>query len=33
LPGTGHACCIEDPAGFDEIVIEFLKDHGLMPAL
>lgn len=31
LPGTGHACCIEDPAGFDELVMEFLKDHGLLP--
>ncbi len=19
LPGTGHACCIEDPAGFDAL--------------
>jgi pimeloyl-ACP methyl ester carboxylesterase len=33
LPGTGHACCLEDPAGFDAIVIEFLKARGLMPAL
>ncbi|MGH7835192.1 MAG: alpha/beta fold hydrolase [Candidatus Binatia bacterium] len=33
LPGTGHACCIEDPAGFDETVIEFLRKHGLMPRL
>ena len=32
LPKTGHACCIEDPAGFDEFVIEFLQSHGLMPA-
>ena len=32
LPNTGHACNIEDPAGFDEFVLEFLKDHGLMPA-
>ncbi|HXG53076.1 MAG TPA: alpha/beta hydrolase [candidate division Zixibacteria bacterium] len=31
LPGTGHACCIEDPAGFDALVIEFLRDRGLMP--
>lgn len=29
LPGTGHACCIEDPAGFDEIVREFLAANGL----
>jgi pimeloyl-ACP methyl ester carboxylesterase len=33
LPGTGHACCIEDPAGFDALVIAFLGDRGLMPAL
>jgi pimeloyl-ACP methyl ester carboxylesterase len=33
LPGTGHACCIEDPAGFDDLVIEFLHARGLMPAL
>jgi 3-oxoadipate enol-lactonase len=32
LPETGHACNIEDPAGFDEFVIEFLKSHNLMPA-
>ena len=30
LPGTGHACCIEDPAGFDAFVTEFLRDNGLM---
>jgi 3-oxoadipate enol-lactonase len=33
LPGTGHACCIEDPAGFDRLVIEFLSARALMPAL
>lgn len=33
LPGTGHACCIEDPAGFDALVIDFLTEKGLMPAL
>lgn len=32
LPRTGHACCIEDPAGFDAIVIDFLAANGLMPA-
>lgn len=31
LPKTGHACNIEDPAGFDTFVIEFLRAHGLMP--
>jgi pimeloyl-ACP methyl ester carboxylesterase len=33
LPGTGHACCIEDPAGFDALVIDFLRARGLMPNL
>ena len=33
LPGTGHACCIEDPAGFDALVINFLRAHALMPTL
>jgi 3-oxoadipate enol-lactonase len=33
LPGTGHACCIEDPAGFDAIMTEFLGERGLMPKL
>jgi hypothetical protein len=33
LAGAGHACCIEDPAGFDAFVIEFLSAHGLMPSL
>jgi pimeloyl-ACP methyl ester carboxylesterase len=32
LPKTGHACCIEDPAGFDAFVSEFLGAHGFMPA-
>ena len=30
LPKTGHACCIEDPAGFDAFVVEFLQSQGLM---
>jgi pimeloyl-ACP methyl ester carboxylesterase len=29
LPGTGHACCIEDPEAFDQAMIEFLTAHGL----
>jgi pimeloyl-ACP methyl ester carboxylesterase len=33
LPGTGHACCLEDPAGFDALVIAFLRSHKLMPVL
>lgn len=31
IPGTGHACCLEDPAAFDGIVVDFLKTHGLIP--
>ena len=30
IPGTGHACCLEDPVTFDEIVLDFLKSRGLM---
>ena len=30
LPRTGHACCIEDPGGFDALVIEFLQARNLM---
>ena len=33
LPGMGHACCLEDPAGFDDVVISFLSEKGLMPSL
>jgi pimeloyl-ACP methyl ester carboxylesterase len=33
LKGTGHACCIEDPAGFDALVIDFLRSRGLMPSI
>jgi 3-oxoadipate enol-lactonase len=28
LPGTGHACCIEDPAAFEEAVMGFLSAKG-----
>jgi pimeloyl-ACP methyl ester carboxylesterase len=31
LPGTGHACCIEDPAAFDGAVMEFLREKRLWP--
>jgi len=27
IPGAGHACCLEDPATFDEIVLSFVKKH------
>ena len=33
LPGTGHACCLEDPAGFDALVIDFLQARKLMPVI
>ena len=29
LPGTGHACCIEDPDAFNAAVADFLKQTGL----
>jgi pimeloyl-ACP methyl ester carboxylesterase len=29
IPGTGHACNIEDPAAFDRAVFEFLRANGL----
>ena len=32
LKNTGHACCIEDPAGFDSAVIAFLARNKLVPA-
>jgi 3-oxoadipate enol-lactonase len=32
LPGTGHACCIEDPAAFESAVVEFLQAKALLPA-
>lgn len=31
IPGTGHACCIEDPAAFDRVVEEFLQENRLCP--
>jgi pimeloyl-ACP methyl ester carboxylesterase len=31
LPGTGHACPIEDPESFDKAMIDFLADNGLWP--
>lgn len=31
LAGAGHACMVEDPAGFDDLVREFLTEHHLMP--
>ncbi|MDX1483493.1 MAG: alpha/beta hydrolase [Alphaproteobacteria bacterium] len=33
LPGTGHACCIEDPAGFDALMMDFLVSRGLLPPI
>jgi len=31
LLDAGHACMIEDPAGFDALVLDFLREQGLMP--
>jgi 3-oxoadipate enol-lactonase len=31
LPDTGHACNMEDPAGYDALVIDWLTSKGLMP--
>jgi 3-oxoadipate enol-lactonase len=33
IPGAGHACCLEDPAAFDEVVMRFLMQHGFVQAL
>ena len=33
LPGTGHACCIENPAAFNRLVLAFLRARGLVPEL
>ena len=33
LSQTGHTCCIEDPAGFDSLVMDFLESLGLMPKI
>lgn len=30
IAGAGHACCLEDPAAFDEGVLEFFKKHGFI---
>jgi len=30
--GAGHACCLEDPATFDENVLAFLKKHKFLQA-
>jgi 3-oxoadipate enol-lactonase len=27
IAGAGHACCLEDPAAFDEVVLAFLRRH------
>jgi pimeloyl-ACP methyl ester carboxylesterase len=31
LKNTGHACCIEDPTGFDSAMIAFLRRNNLVP--
>jgi len=30
IPGAGHACCLEDPATFDEMVLSFLRKHNFI---
>ncbi len=30
ITGAGHACCLEDPAAFDDIVLHFFKKHGFI---
>jgi 3-oxoadipate enol-lactonase len=33
LANTGHACNLEDPAGYDALVIDWLTQKGMMPRL
>jgi len=30
IPGAGHACCLEDPATFDDHVLSFVRKHGFL---
>jgi pimeloyl-ACP methyl ester carboxylesterase len=30
IPGAGHACCLEDPATFDEATVRFLRKSGFV---
>jgi pimeloyl-ACP methyl ester carboxylesterase len=30
IAGAGHACCLEDPATFDEIALGFLRKYGFV---
>ena len=30
IPGAGHACCLEDPATFDDHVLSFLRKRGFL---
>jgi pimeloyl-ACP methyl ester carboxylesterase len=30
IPGAGHACCLENPMVFDQLVRDFLRKHKLM---
>lgn len=32
IAGAGHACCLDNPAGFDAAVVPFLRDCGLWAA-
>lgn len=33
VPGTGHCCCVEDPAAFDTMVIDWFTSLGMMPKI
>jgi len=30
ITGAGHACCLEDPATFDQIMLGFLRENGFV---
>jgi pimeloyl-ACP methyl ester carboxylesterase len=30
IPGAGHACCLENPMIFDQLVRDFLQKHKLL---
>jgi 3-oxoadipate enol-lactonase len=30
IAGAGHACCLEDPATFDELALNFLRKHAFL---
>jgi pimeloyl-ACP methyl ester carboxylesterase len=32
ISGAGHACCLEDPAAFDGVLLDFLKKRKFIVA-